>query len=554
MGAIPHNVSMSVVPVTGKRFAVPTPQWKQWLRRPLWGLPTAVLVLVGLAVGALLLLPPAYLALRTMESSREALEILLRPSTMATLGRTLLLAGSVTISSALIAVPIAWLTVCTDLPAKRFWAVAAALPLVLPSFVVAYLMVSILGPRGLVQQLLGPLLGLGRLPSIYGFAGAFLVLTLMSYPFTLLSVRAALQRMDPSLEEAARSLGHSPLAAFRQITLPHLRPALVAGGLLTALYVLRDFGAVTMMRYDTFARIIYLQYQSFTSRSLAAALALVLVAMMGVLVLLEIRTRGRARYSRTSAGAARQPALIRLGIWRWPALLFVAGIVAVALVLPTSGLIYWLLRGVSVGQPLSAHWAAASNSFAVSLAAAGITMLVALPLALLFVRRPGPFSRVIERLTFVGYALPGVVVALALVYFGAAYVRPLYQTLIMLLAAYVVLFIPQALGAARGSLLQLPDCLEEAGRSLGRRRWEVFRRISLPLLSPGIAVGVALVFLTTMKELPATLILSPTGFRTLSTAVWSNISEAFFAQAAAPALLLVLLSSIPLALLTMRER
>jgi iron(III) transport system permease protein len=545
---------MIVVPVTGKQLALPVPQWRGWLQRPFWNLPTAILVLIGLTVAALLLLPPAYLLLRTMGSSREAIEMLLRPSTLATLGRTLLLAGSVTIASAIIAIPIAWLTICTDLPARRFWTIASALPLVLPSFVVAYLMVSILGPRGLLQQLIGPILGLERIPSIYGFAGAFLVLTLMSYPFTLLSVRAALQRMDPSLGEAARSLGHSPLGVFRQITLPHLRPALVAGGLLTALYVLRDFGAVTMMRYDTFARIIYIQYQSFTSRSLAAALALVLIGLTGILLFLEARTRGPARYSRSSSGAARKPELIQLGKWRWPALLFVGGVVAVALVIPASGLVYWLIRGLSLDQSLSAHWETASNSFGVSLATAGITMLLALPLALLFVRRPGPLSRLLERLTYTGYALPGIVVALALVYFGATYVRPLYQTLIMLLAAYVLLFIPQALGAARGSLLQLPICLEEAGRSLGRKRWDVFRQISLPLLSPGIAAGAALVFLTAMKELPATLLLSPTGFRTLSTAIWSNVSEAFFAQAAAPALLLILLSSIPLALLTLRER
>ena len=545
---------MTVAPVAGKQLALPSPGWRVWLQKPSWSLPTAVLVLIGLMVGGLLFLPPAYLLLRTVGAGQGALEILLRVSTLATLGRTLLLACSVTVAAAVIAVPIAWLTVRTDLPLRRAWTIAAALPLVLPSFVVAYLMVSILGPRGLLQQVLASLIGLERLPSIYGFTGAFLVLTLMCYPFTLLSVRAALQRMDPSMEEAARSLGSSPLGAFARITLPHLRPALVAGGLLTALYVLRDFGAVTMMRYDTFTRIIYLQYQSFTSRSLAAALALVLVGLMGVMVYLELRTRGRARYSRNSTGAARKASTVRLGKWRWPALLFVAGIVAIALLLPAGGLAYWLLRGLAVEQAFSTLWAAATNSFAVSLAAAALSMLIALPLALLFVRRPGPLSRMIERLTYAGYALPGIVVALALVYFGAAYARPLYQTLVMLLAAYVVLFIPQALGTARGSLLQLPPCLEEAGRSLGRRRLDVFRRISVPLLSPGLAAGAALVFLTAMKELPATLILSPTGFRTLSTAIWSNISEAFFAQAAAPALLLILLSSIPLALLTLREK
>ncbi|MCI0396401.1 MAG: ABC transporter permease subunit [Chloroflexi bacterium] len=181
-------------------------------------------------------------------------------------------------------------------------------------------------------------------------------------------------------------------------------------------------------------------------------------------------------------------------------------------------------------------------------------MVAALPVAVFSVRRPGWLSHLVERLTYAGFALPGVVIALALVFFGASYAGSLYQTLLMLLVAYVILFIPQAVGAARTSLLQAPACLEEAGRSLGRRPGEVFRRVTLPLLWPGLSAGAALVFLTAMKELPATLILGPAGFRTLSTTVWANISEAFFAQAAAPALLLILLSSVPLALLTLREK
>ncbi len=500
-----------------------------------------------------MLLTPTYLLIRTVGAGQAAVDILLKPTTLTALANTVLLAGSVTLASAVLAVPIAWLTVCTDLPGRRFWTVAASLPLVLPSFVVAYLLASMFGPRGIAQEFLYPLTGIERLPNIYGFPGAFLVLTLMSYPFTLLSVRAALRRMDPSLIEAARSLGLSPWQAFRRITLPHLKPAIVAGSLLVALYVLRDYGAVTMMRFDTFTRIIYIQYQTIMNRALAASLALVLIGMTAAILYFEFRTRGKAHYTRRSAGAARRPKQIKLGRWRYPALLFIGVVVLVALILPAAGLGYWLWRGLAGTTTLASIWQSAAHSVGISLATAGVTIFAALPVVVLSVRRPGRISHLVERLTYAGFALPGIVIALALVFFGTAYARSLYQTWGMLLVAYVILFIPQAVGAARTSLLQIPTCLEEVGRSLGHHPTSVFRKITLPLLGPGIFAGAALVFLTAMKELPATLILSPAGFRTLSTAVWGNISEAFFAQAAAPALLLILLSSLPLALLTFRE-
>jgi iron(III) transport system permease protein len=549
---------MSVIPVNTRRQAarvieIAWPQAPKWTW-PRWYAPQLILLLLASLVALLMLLPPVYLLVRTFEAGQAALDILLRPATIATLGRTLLLAGSVTAASALIAVPIAWLTACTDLPGRRFWTISAALPLVLPSYVVAFLLISILGPRGLLQQTLQPLVGIERLPSIYGFWGAFLALTLMTYPYTLITVRAALSRMDPSLLEAARSMGLSPWQAFWRVTLPHLRPGVIAGSLLVMLYVLRDFGAVAMLRYDTFTRVIYIQYQSFMNRSLAAALALVLVAITAVILYMELKSRGRARYCRNSAGAARQARPVRLGKWRWPALAFIATVVLVALVLPASGLLYWVVRGLANGQVLSSLWPAAWNSVTVSLMAAALAVLAALPVAILSVRRPGRLSQFIERLTYSAFALPGVVIALALVFFGASYARPLYQTVAMLLVGYVILFVPQAVGSTRASLLQVSPSLEEAGRSLGQRPWTVFRRITLPLLSPGVLAGGALVFLTVMKELPATLLLGPTGFATLSTAVWSNISEALFAQAAAPALLLILLSSIPLAFLTLREK
>jgi iron(III) transport system permease protein len=397
------------------------------------------------------------------------------------------------------------------------------------------------------------LVGLERLPSIYGFPGALLVLTLLSYPYILLSVRAALLRMDSALEESSRSLGHGPWKTFQQVTLPQLRPALAAGSLLVALYTLRDFGAVSLMRYDTFTRVIYIQYQSSFDRTSAAVLALVLVLMTLVILVLEVRTRGHARYHGSSVGTARPQPVSPLGHWRWLALLFCGAVVGLALVLPAGVLVYWLVRGLQADEQLTPLWLATRNSVLASGLAAGVTLLAALPVAVLSVRWPGRLTNLLERLTYAGFALPGIVIALALVFFGARYTRPLYQTLPLLILAYLILFLPQAVGAVRASLLQVHPHLEESARSLGRRPWQVFSSITLPLAWPGVAAGAGLVFLTAMKELPATLILGPFGFKTLPTVVWSAVSEAFFARAAAPALLIILASSVPMAFLVLGE-
>ena len=533
----------------------PSMPWHRW-----------VYVFLGLGIVALMLLTPAYLLFRAWESGEAASELVFSTRTLATLGRTVGLSVGVTLATIGIAVPLAWLTTCTDLPARRFWSVSATLPLVVPSYVAAYLFVTIFGPKGFLQQALFSLFGIERIPEVYGFPGALVVLTLISYPYTYLSVRAALKRVDPSQAEAARSLGLSAWQQFFRVTLPQLRPAVVAGSLLVCLYVLRDFGAVTMLRFDTFTRIIFVQYNALFDRALAAALALVLVALTVVILVLERRSRGRAHYERLSAGAARQPKLVTLGKWRWPALAFVAAIVSTALFIPAGTLIYWVIRGLRqdfVGNALAGAenlgqmggvWEAAYNSVSASFLAAALTVILAIPVAIMAVRRPSRWSKGVEQITYSGFALPGIVIALALVFFGARYLPGLYQTLPLLLAAYVILFLPQAIGSTRASLLQVSPSLEEAGRSLGYKPVEVLRRITLPLVSPGVLAGGALVFLTVMKELPATLLLSPLGFSSLATMIWSNISEAFFAQAAIPTLLLILLSSLPLAWLTIKEK
>jgi len=524
-----------------------------------------IMVAVAALVTGLILLVPYYLVVRSLNAGQAAVATMMSLRTLHLLGNTVLLAAAVTLGATALAVPLAWLTTATDLPGRRLWSILVVLPLIFPSYVAAYIYASTFSPKGLLQQLLSPLIGLDRLPDFYGFPGAFFVLTLITYPYILLTVRGAFRHLDPSLVEAARNLGLTPWQAFWRVTLPHLRPAIIAGALLVALYVFRDFGAVTTLQYNTFTRIIYNRYLSYRL-DMAALFASILVILTIVILLLEQRSRGRGRYSRLSAGCQRRPQPASLGRWKVPALIYTAAVVTVALAVPLATLLYWLWRGwknqqivggfgtmsnnlTSLASLLEPAWHTVSASFL----AAFLTILLALPVTILVVRRPGRLSRLFEQVAYAGFALPGIVVALALVFFGINVVPSLYQSLPMLLAAYVILFIPQAIGAERASLLQLSPSLEEAGRSLGRHPLGVLRRITLPLIRPGLVTGALLVFLTAMKELPATLILSPLGFNTLAAQIWSNIGEAFFGRAALPTLLLLLISSIPLTWLTLRD-
>jgi len=528
------------------------PQWKIRAPRPSWRT-VFLLWLPAYLLVAAILMPIGYLVLRAFAGEAAIWDVVFRARNVEILWNSVILAVSVTFASIVISLPIAWLTTRTDLPFRRGWALLSALPLVIPSYIGAYLFVSAMGPRGLVQGWLEPLFGIERLPSLYGFPGAVYVLTLLTYPYILLSLRAALAGMDPAIEEAARSLGHTPWQTFWRVTVPQLRPALATGSLLVILYTLRDFGAVAILRYNTFTRAIYVQYQSSLDRSAAAALSLILILLTLVILGLEIRTQTSTRlYS--SNTRVRPPTVVPLGKWKWPAILFCGGIAMSALILPAINLVYWLLRGLQAGEQIASLWHPSWNSFSVSLVAALVTVAASLPISILRVRQAGKYTFILERLTYLGFALPGIVVALALVFFGANYVPFLYQTAPMLIFAYVILFLPQAVGAVQASLLHVHPNLEEAGHSLGKGPLQVFRRITFPLVQPGLGAGVALVFLTAMKELPATLILSPLGFKTLATSVWGAVSEAFFAQAAAPALLLILVSSVPMAFLTLRKQ
>lgn len=509
--------------------------------------PPALVVVPAVLVSGAVLLPLLYLLLRSGDASGGIIDYLLRPRTLAVLGRTLLLVATVTGASLLLALPIAYLTTRTDLPGRRLWSVLTTLPLVIPSYVFAFAFVSAFATGGLLAGSLGL-----RLP-VSGYWGALLVMTLSTYPYALLTLRSGFLGIDPSLEEAARSLGRSGIKAFYYVTLPLLRPAIAAGGLLVSLYVLSDFGAVSLLRYTTFTRAIYVQYENSFNRGNAAALGLMLVLLTLVILLIDARVRGRGLVRRTGVGEAQRIPRRALGRWRWPALVFLTLVVSLALLAPLAIVSGWLLRGIASGQVAPFDWSAVFNTAFVSLAAAIASLAAAIPIAVLAVRFPSRISALLERLSYLGYALPGIVVALALVFFGARFLPWIYQSHAMLVFAYLLLFLPQAVGNLRAALLQVDPHLEEAARGLGRRPIETLFTVTLPLLRSGMITSATLVFLTTMKELPATLLLRPTEFDTLATELWSWTTEAFFAQAAPYALALVLVSGISMGVLLLEE-
>lgn len=513
-------------------------------------LPPARLLLPAIGVGALAALPVAYLMARALGVDAEAVQLLFRPRTVELFIASVGLALTVGAGSILLGVPLAWLTARSDLPGRRIWTVATVVPLAIPSYVMAFAFVATVGPRGALSDLLQGY-GLPGLPSLYGFGGAAIVLTLATYPFVLLATRAALLRSDPAIEEAARALGDSALTNFVRVTMPIVAPAVASGALLAILYALADFGAVAILQFDSFARAIYVQYRASFDRSLAALLALMLVGVTFAVAWVEWRIRSRR--PQVSHTRRRPAQLVPLGRWRWPAVALCATVTLLGLVIPATTIGVWLVRGIVQGEPVRVLFDAGANSVLAGTLAALAAAVMALPVAFLVVRHRGRLAAFIEGLTYAAYAVPGIALALSIVFFLVNVAPIVYQTLFVLVLAYAIRFLPQAVAPARTSLTQVGPRLVEAARTLGDSPQMSFRSITLPLLRPGILAGVALVFLTTVKELPLTLLLGPTGFETLATAIWGATTEGFYARAAAPAALLMLLSAVTVGVLFRAE-
>lgn len=478
-------------------------------------------------VALALALPLVFLVVEAASFGWSAIApLVFRGLTASLLFHTIGLTAAVTACAAIVGTMAAWCVERTDLPGRRLWAALVVVPVGIPDFAVAF------GWRSLFA-------GIG------GFGGALLVMTLAVYPLVFLPVAASLRDADPGQEEVARSLGVGRLATFLRVTVGQARTAVLGGSVLVALIVLAEYGAFEILGYQTFTTEIFTQLQTGFDTDAACGLSLVLVLCSLVVLAGEGASRGRGRAARVGSAAARVSRL-PLGRWRAPTLGGMGLLVAAALGVPVVAVLFWLVHGGPATLPASALGAPAARTAAYGAAAGLVATVAALPVAMMSVRRRGRLSAVLERTSYLVLAVPGVVLALTLTYVSERYAGgALYQTDALLVVAYAVMFFPLALVSVRASVARAPARLEEIGRSLGRSRWSVLWRVTLPLMGPGLAAAFSLVFLEVVTELTATLILIPTGASTLSTQFWAYETNLSYAQAAPFAALMMAVAVVP---------
>jgi len=511
------------------------------------------LSLVALAVAGLLCLPLAYVAYMALTADATIWGRLWTTRIPELLFNTTVLALGVAAGTLLLGVSLAWLVARRDFPGRQTWEWALVLPLAIPTYVLAYIYSHLLGAGGPIESIWQALAGPeSHLPSPHSYAGAAWVMTLDTFPFVYLLARAAFLNLNVSYEEVARACGVSRAGTLFRITLPLMRPAIVAGLSLVVLYVVSDFGAVSLLRYQTLTYAVYQQITGRYDPTAASILSLLLVIVALIFLITERWFRQQSRFFQTT-GRYRAPARRRCSpLGALFASTYTIGVFAASFGVPALLLVQWSVSAVSSGAVDTRFFGFVWNSAFLSGLAATCGVLIGLPLAYLASRRPSRLNLLCLHAAYAGYVLPGPVGALALLVIFSHFAPFWYGTAAVLVIAYVVHFLPAGLQSMEPALQQVTPNLEEASRSLGVSTAATLRRVTLPLVRNGFVVAWVLMFLQSMKELPATLLLRPVGFDTLAVRVWLEASEEYY-QLAAPSALLIVIMTIPAILLLLSK-
>jgi len=491
--------------------------------------------------------PSLFLLAESVRLGGDLLGVVATPDVLQPLARSLALASSCALACTVLGTALALLVERTDVRGRRSLRVLLAMPLVVPSFVGATALIAATGPGGLVPFV----------PRPQGFVGALVVLTVLTYPYVYLLVLARLRHLPRSHEEAARLLGAGSWRTTTTVVVPQLRQAASAGGLLVFLYVLSDFGAVALLRYDTITRAIY--SARLLDRTTSVTLGLFL-AVLAVLAAAAARSATPAPPGPRPAGAARR---LTLGRARSLVSLLPWGVLTVGLFGPVLVFAVWALRGSTTvgfgysgpGDSLAFLVRPAVSSGTAAVSAAVVAVVLVLPLAVASVRRPGRLSGAVVAIVTSVFALPGLLVALTVVFFALSVPGPLaalYQTFPLLVLGYVLHFGAQALRSSQAAVAAVPARLDEAARTLGASAPRRFVTVDLPLVAPGLLAGAGLVLLSTLKELPATALLAPAGFQTLATRIFGAAEDGFFAEVGVTSLVLLAISTVLTWLLVLR--
>jgi iron(III) transport system permease protein len=518
---------MSAVSTADRRIG---PLGSGRVTRRVAGIPVG-LFLAGLVAAAIVVAPVAiavYQALAGgLSAARGAIEAT-SPNTL--LHNTVLVAAIAAPSCGVIGLASAWFVERTSVPGKRIWALLLVAPLTIPLFVTSYAWATLS-------------------TSLQGFWGAVGVIVFSYYPIVFLLALVSLRNLDPALEETARSLGLGARRTFFRVVLPQLWPALLGGVLLVALDTLVEFDAFVGLRFQTFAVDVYSQYRLSFSASGAAALSSISIAFCVVLLLVEQRLRGGANYTRVSHGARRAAARYRLGRTAPVAFVGLALLAAVGVGLPVGMLVYWFTQSsragfAEAGESLHELWSVTLTTVELGVAAAAAAVVLASPIAILAVRYRGRIVTTIERASYLSFALPDLVAAIALSYGASHYAHFLFGSVVLLVLAYAMLFVPFAVVALRVTLGQLEPVLEDCARSLGAGAVATLWRVTMPLVRPGLAAAGVLVFALVLGDLSTAPVLAPPELRTLGIAFTENSSTVAFAAAAPFAAALIVLAMI----------
>lgn len=495
------------------------------------------LLLPAFFVAAGVAIPIVYLLIAAFSADpAKAFSLIFRSRNLTLLGNTLSLSIGVLALGLVIAFPMAWLSSRSQIPGRKILSALAILPLAIPGYVMAYALLGSFGNYGMTAQLFG-----WSIPRPTGYLGALLAIGFYTYPYLYINLRSAIRGLDPALEDAALALGMNRRESLFNVVLPQLKPALLSGGLIVVLHVLGDFGAVSLMGFETLSYAIYTQYASSYDRIYAACLALILLVLTALLLYFEFKTLQGLRLDSQGPGAKRRRSSSKNGFWTWLAFSWSSIVILASVFLPLFAILFWMKSGTDVFSS-SSFINGAKDSLSAALPTALLCGLLALPLAYLGQRIRKKRTGIIERISYLAYAVPPLALALAFVFFTLRVVPSFYQSLTVLIAVLTIHFLAEAIGPVRSRMYQASARLEEAARSLGMKPLRAFFSVTFPLLRPALISGMSLVFIAAMKELPITLLLSPIGFDTLALNVWSYTTDAMFSKAAPFALTITLIS------------
>jgi len=494
----------------------------------------AIVLSLVFVVIALTLIPIFYLLMRAFQKPvAEIWALLFRPKTLEVVLTTSLLVVAVVALTALVGILIATGLHFVKLPFRATFLILLVIPLAIPSYVFTYTWIALL-------------------PSFSGFLAAVFILFLTTLPYVILASLAGLRRVDGSQIEVARSFGFNNAQIFFKVVLPQIRGHISGGVLLVGLYTMSDFGAVSLLNVDTLTVTIQNMYRASYDRNAAAVISLLLVFLSALFVITDERFKSKNLLNKTTKTTGTKVYTISSKPYQITLISVFAVNTLVAVAVP----VYVLLTRF-INNPVAIDWrsiaTASISTVVVAFFGAVIALVLSIPVGVLLSEKPTRYSRITNRVILIGHALPGVVVGLALVAFGSK-LGFIYQTTFLLAFAYALLFLAKSVASMSGSLAKVPEGAKEVAATLGMNKWAVLKNVVTPIAAPGIALGTTLVFLTAMKELPATLMLRPTGFETLATQIWSSAAISRFNEAAPYALVLLIIAAVPTFILSRPDR